>query len=106
MLRQYALSPHYSTIFGVVGRRIALSHMETLSAYAYIALRDQTSAAVRLGLLGPNEAQGILRETLAHVRSNIDRAKDLEYDQAFKVAAALEIAQAHHPKLYSHLFQN
>jgi urease accessory protein len=106
MLQRLGLSPHYAPVFGIVARTIGLTHMETLSAYAYIALRDQVSAAVRLGLLGPNEAQGILRDTLEHVQSNINPVMDLAYHQAFKVAAALEIAQAHHPKLYSHLFQN
>jgi urease accessory protein len=105
-LQQNSLSPHYSAVFGIVARTIGLTHTETLSAYAYIALRDQVSAAVRLGLLGPNEAQGILRDTLAHAHTNISRVMDLEYHQAFKVVVALEIAQAHHPKLYSHLFQN
>lgn len=105
-LQRNGLSPHYSAVFGIVTRIVGLSHMETLSAYAYIALRDQVSAAVRLGLLGPNEAQGMLRETLGHVQTHIDRVKGLGYHRAYKVAAALEIAQAHHPKLYSRLFQN
>jgi urease accessory protein len=105
-LRLHDLPSHYAPIFGVVSRKIGFSHKETLSAYAYIALRDQVSAAIRLGLLGPHEAQAILRETLGCVNTNIDRAKDLSYDQAFKVAMALEIAQAHHPNLYSHLFQD
>jgi urease accessory protein len=105
-LQNRSLLTHYSAIFGMVCRTIGLSHIQTLSAYAYIALRDQTSAAVRLGLLGPHEAQSILRENLGHVDATIERVKDLEYHQAYKVAVALEIAQAHHPKLYSHLFQN
>jgi len=106
LLQRLGLSPHYAPVFGIVARTIGLTHTQTLSAYAYIALRDQVSAAVRLGLLGPNEAQGILRETLADAHTNIRGVMDLAYHQAFKVAVALEIAQAHHPKLYSHLFQN
>lgn len=106
LLQRLGVSPHYAPVFGIVARTIGLTHTETLSAYAYIALRDQVSAAVRLGLLGPNEAQGILRQTLAQAHTNISRVMELEYHQAFKVAVALEIAQAHHPKLYSHLFQN
>lgn len=106
LLQRLSLSPHYAPVFGIVAQTIGLTRMQTLSAYAYIALRDQVSAAVRLGLLGPNEAQGILRDTLGHVHTNISRVMELEYHQAFKVAVALEIAQAHHPKLYSHLFQN
>jgi urease accessory protein len=105
-LQRRGLSTHYAPVFGIVSRSIGLTHRQTLSAYAYIALRDQMSAAIRLGLLGPHEAQGILREALGHVDRNITRVLDLEYHQAFKVAVVLEIAQAHHPKLYSHLFQN
>lgn len=106
VLQERGLFTHYAAVFGIVSRTIGLSHIQTLSAYAYIALRDQASAAIRLGLLGPHEAQRILRESLGHVDEIIDRVKDLEYQQAFKTAVALEIAQAHHPKLYSHLFQN
>ncbi len=105
-LQGHELSTHYAPVFGIVSRSIGLTHRQTLFAYAYIALRDQMSAAIRLGLLGPHEAQGILREALGHVDRNISRVLDLEYHQAFKIAVALEIAQAHHPKLYSHLFQN
>lgn len=105
-LQQHNIPTHYSPIFGTVSRTIGLSHLQALSAYAYMALRDQVSAAIRLGLLGPHEAQAILRETLGHVDATIHRAKDLEYNRAFKVAVALEIAQARHPSLYSHLFQN
>jgi urease accessory protein len=105
-LQDRGLFTHYAAVFGMVSRIISLSHIQTLSAYAYIALRDQVSAAIRLGLLGPHEAQSILRETLGHVNETIDRVKALEYREAFKMAVALEIAQAHHPKLYSHLFQN
>ncbi|MFH1118003.1 MAG: urease accessory UreF family protein [Pseudomonadota bacterium] len=106
LLQDRGLNIHYAAVFGIVCRRIGLSHMETLFAYAYIALRDQAGAAVRLGLLGPHESRRILRETLGHVNKTIDRVKDLEYHRAYKTAVALEIAQAHHSKLYSHLFQN
>jgi urease accessory protein len=105
-LRQHDLPTHFAPVFGFVCRKVGFSHTEALSAYAYIALRDQTSAAIRLGLLGPHEAQVILRDTLGRVNATIDRVKGISHDQAFKVAVALEIAQAHHPKLYSHLFQN
>lgn len=105
-LRQHDLPTHFAPIFGFACRNIGFAHAEALSAYAYICLRDQTSAAIRLGLLGPHEAQAFLSETLGLVNDTIERVKDLSYDQAFKVAVALEIAQAHHPNLYSHLFQN
>jgi urease accessory protein len=105
-LRQHNLPTHFAPVFGLICRKLGFSHTEALSAYSYIALRDQTSAAIRLGLLGPHEAQAILRGTLGRVNATVDRSKDLSYDQASKVAVALEIAQAHHPNLYSHLFQN
>lgn len=102
----HELPTHYAPIFGVVARTIGIGHLQALCAYLYIALRDQVSAAIRLGLVGPFEGHGILRQTFEQVGANVSRVKDLEYHQAFKIAAALEIAQAYHPKLYSHLFQN
>ncbi len=100
------LSTHYAPLFGIVCRVIGFTHRETLSAYAYISLRDQISAAIKLGMFGPHKAQGILQEVLRNVSAEINLVKKLEYYEAYRIALALEIAQANHPGLYSRLFQN
>ena len=105
-LQHNELPTHYAPLFGIVCRTIGLAHMETLSAYAYISLRDQISAAIKLGMFGPHKAQAILGEVLGKVSAKINLVKDLEYYEAYRIALALEIAQANHTGLYSRLFQN
>ncbi|MGC8605677.1 MAG: urease accessory protein UreF [Desulfomonilaceae bacterium] len=105
-LQDNDLSSHYGPLFGNVCRTIGFTHLETLFAYTYISLRDQIGAGIKLGIFGPHEAQGILGEILGKVSAKINLAKDLEWHKAYRVAFALEIAQANHPGLYSRLFQN
>ncbi|MEW6529880.1 MAG: urease accessory UreF family protein [Thermodesulfobacteriota bacterium] len=100
------LNPHLAPVFGVVAGLLGLSRRDAASAYLYITLRDQISAAVRLGLLGPQDAQRALRETLDHINEVVERVIEMQYHEAYKVASILEIAQARHQSLYSRLFQN
>jgi len=100
------LNPHLAPVFGLVAGLLGLSRRDAASAYLYIALRDQASAAVRLGLLGPQDAQRALREALDHLDEVVEQVIEMQYHEAYKVASILEIAQARHQSLYSRLFQN
>ncbi len=100
------LKPHFAPAFGSIAKLVGLSHELAVKGYLYMSLRDQTYAALRLGMLGPHQAQKILSELLVEIDSAAGPALGLEYHQAFKVSAVLEIAQAHHPMLYSRLFQS
>ncbi len=105
-LQKCNLPPHLAPTFGVCAALIGLSHRDALSGYCYMSLRDQITAAVRLGLLGPHEAQWVLGKALAQLDGAVDSVFDLEYHQASRPCFALEIAQAHHSRLYSRLFQS
>jgi len=105
-LARHNLSPHLPPTFGACAGLMGLPHRESLSGYCYMSLRDQITAAVRLGLVGPHEAQWALRNALARLDDAVDSAFRLEYHQAFRSCFALEIAQAHHSRLYSRLFQS
>jgi urease accessory protein len=105
-VKAHRIEPHFVPTFGTVANLLGLSHEEAVKGYFYMSLRDQTYAALRLGMLGPHQAQKILAELLDEIDSAAGAALHLEYHQAFKVSAVLEIAQAHHPLLYSRLFQS
>ncbi|MFZ5868742.1 MAG: urease accessory protein UreF [Thermodesulfobacteriota bacterium] len=105
-LETQQLNPHLAPVFGLVAGLLGLSRRDTASAYLYITLRDQAGAAVRLGLLGPQDAQRALREALNHINEVVERVIEMQYHEAYKVASILEIAQARHQSLYSRLFQN
>lgn len=105
-LRAHELNPYFAPTFGAVACVIGLSQEQAVRGYFYMSVRDQTYAALRLGMLGPHQAQKILTELLDDINGAAGAALKLEYHQAYKVSAVLEIAQAHHPMLYSRLFQN
>jgi urease accessory protein len=100
------LNPHLAPVFGLAAGFLGLSRRDTASAYLYITLRDQAGAAVRLGLLGPQDAQRALRGPLDQMDEVVERVVGMQYHEAYKVASILEIAQARHHSLYSRLFQN
>lgn len=97
---------HYPPVFGICARLIGLGLDDTVTTYSYIALRDQIASAVRLGMLGPHQGQGMLRQAFEGFPEIVSQSRDRDYTQACKTAPILEIAQAHHPRLYSRLFRN
>jgi len=105
-LEETKLAPHFVPTFGVCTKLAGLSINDALSGYCYMALRDQMSAAVRLGLLGPHEGQRFLRKLLSEVPGVLSAVEDLRYFQAFRTCVVLDIVQAHHSRLYARLFRS
>ncbi len=105
-LKERKIAPHFVPTFGVCTKLARLSIDDALSGYCYMALRDQINAAVRLGLLGPHEGQRFLRKLLDEVPEILSSTADLQYCQAVRTCVSLDIAQAHHSKLYSRLFRS
>jgi urease accessory protein len=105
-LKRRQLEPHLAPTYGFVARRIGLTHEQAVKGYCFMSIRDQVYAAVRLGILGPLEAQRILGELLAEIDVIAVPALKRECHESFKSCAVLEIAQVHHSRLYSRLFQS
>jgi urease accessory protein len=105
-LKHEGLNPHFPPTFGLVAGCIGLSRRQAVQGYLYMAVRDQICAAVRLGMLGPNEAQRALGEKIGEIEQLIEPALELDYTQATRSGVVLEIAQAHHVHLYTRLFQS
>ena len=72
----------------------------------HMALRDQLGAAVRLGLVGSLQAQGMHRRFAARAEALRCRHASRSHHQARKTAPMIEMGQAGHPYLYSRLFQS
>ena len=68
--------------------------------------RGTLSAAVRLGLTGPTNAQRLLAELGAHVEGTLARCSALEIDEAAQTAPLVDAWQAAHDRLYSRIFQS
>ncbi len=105
-LKERKLTSHFVPTFGVCVKLAGLRIGEALFSYCYMALRDQIGAAVRLGLFGPQEGQRFLSELLDKVPAVLSAVQDLRYLQAVRTCVCLEIAQAHHSRLYSRMFRS
>ena len=97
---------HYTPAFTISLATLNIELNMIKELYLYVILRDQISAAVRLGLTGPTKGAGILSQLLRRTEKYINKYSNLEYTDAFRAAPMLEIAQAKHHELYTKLFQN
>jgi len=105
-LRERDVLTHFAPVFGMTASIIELPREEAVRAYGYMAVRDQISAAVRLGILGPFEGQRLLRNVIEELDAILIPALDMDYRDAFRSSPVLEIGQANHSRLYSRLFQS
>jgi len=91
----------------VLGKTLAaMDWSETMKAelWTYLLVRDQTSAAIRLGILGPGAAvhiQGQVYDAAAWTPS-----RSPPWPEAYRMTALNDMAVASHGQLYSKLFQN
>ncbi len=97
---------HHAPMFGAIFGTLGIAPEETLTAYLHGAARGILSAAVRLGLLGPLEAQRLHAERAALLDAILDSARPLEPVQAAQTAPLLEIYAALHERLDGRMFQS
>lgn len=83
-----------------------ISLAEAQALLLHLALRDQLGAAVRLGLVGSLQAQGLHRAFLPLAESLRMRNAEATHHRSRKTAPMIEMGQAGHPYLYSRLFQS
>lgn len=83
-----------------------LSLAEGQTLLLHLALRDQLGAAVRLGLVGSLQAQGLQRAFLPQAERLRLRYAEASHHGSRRSAPMLEMGQAGHPYLYSRLFQS
>lgn len=104
--RRHGWPCHWAPMFGGVARRIGLERGETLRLLAFGHARSLVSAAVRLGALGPLEAQGVQRRLADVGEAAVVRAEAMPADEAHGSAPLVDLLQASHGKLYSRLFSS
>lgn len=74
--------------------------------YLYFILRDQISSAIRLGIIGPSRGHVILAGLTDYVEHHQAATAQRHWEEATRTTALLDVAQIHHPKIYTKLFQN
>jgi urease accessory protein len=74
--------------------------------HLFCLLRDQVSAAIRLGLVGPAEGHELQASLFGHCERLQRRSAERRHRDAWRCAPLIDLAQASHSRLYSRLFQN
>ncbi len=97
---------HYGVVFGAVGRLLELPLSSTLRLALFIAVRDLMSSAVRLNVLGPLRAQGLLFELQPSIAKASDPDGVPSPHEAVQTAPVMDVLQNAHDGLYSRLFQS
>jgi len=105
-VRTHTLAGHLAPLFGVTTARLGLARLDAQRVFLHLTLRSVLSAAIRLGALGPIEAQRWQHERAGLLERVIDRCAHLREDEIAQTAPLTEIFGSHHDALYSRLFQS
>ena len=105
-LTQQALPAHFVPLFGLSLSKAGFALPAIQTTYLHLALRDQLSAAIRLGFIGPMAGHR-LQHDFYGVFENLLAAADIRpYAEASRCTVLLDVAQMLHDNIYSRLFQN
>jgi urease accessory protein len=97
---------HLAPVFGALAAELGLTLDEASALWLHGALRTVLSAAVRLGALGPHEAQGVQRALAPACERVLAACAGLGPEDVAVSAPIAEVAGALHDTLYSRLFQS
>ena len=102
--RARLLRVHHAPAFGALTRALGVDRREALETYLHGALRAVTSAAVRLGLVGPNEAQRMTAARAPLLDRVIATCGDLPAEDAAQAAPIADLLAAAHDHLDARIF--
>ena len=97
---------HFAVAFGVTLRAAEVARADAERLYLHQTLRGVLSAAVRLGRLGPLEAQAVQAGLAAAADQVMATCAGLGPDEVAQVAPLEELWGMLHDRLYSRLFQS
>ena len=97
---------HYLPVYALCMKRLECENADIERLYLFMVLRDQISAAIRLGVIGPMDGNVLQRNLYATCESVRIASGDKRFNDAVKTCPVLELAQGYHDYIYSKLFQN
>lgn len=105
-VRARACAGHHAPMFGAALGALGVPRQEAQALYLHGALRGVVSAAVRLGLVGPLEAQRLQLESAPLLDAVLHECEDRGLDEVAQPAPLLDLFGAAQDRLYSRLFQS
>ena len=106
VVRARRLAAHHAPTFGAVLRAVDIERAEAQRLYLHLALRGVSSAAVRLGVIGPHEAQRIAHAAAPTMDEVMTACAERSVDAAAQTSPMIEAMQGVQDRLYSRLFQS
>ncbi|WP_224998893.1 urease accessory protein UreF [Cesiribacter sp. SM1] len=97
---------HFIPVYALALKQLQFSPDEIRSMYLHMALRDQVSAAIRLGFIGSMEGNALQHQFYTVFEDLISMHSHKTYKDACRSAFLLDTAQVFHENVYSKLFQN
>jgi urease accessory protein len=97
---------HHAPMFGAVTRALDLSLGDARRVFRFQHLRGVASAAVRLGLLGPLEAQAMQRDLIPRAEELLAKTAHFGLDDLAQTHPIAELCASRHDTLYSRLFMS
>ena len=105
-IRDEKLSGHLAPIFGATMRSLGIDEEACGQLSLFTTLRGAISSAVRLGVIGPLEAQRIQASLADEAAALVAPARKIPMDAAAQTSPFLDMLQANQDRLYSRLFQS
>jgi urease accessory protein len=97
---------HLAPMFGASLASLGAARDEVQALHLYVALRGVASAAVRLGVVGPHEAQRLQRGHGPTLDAVLAACANLAPREAATASPLLDLMGATHDRLYARLFQS
>lgn len=95
---------HYAPVFGVIMKKLSMERGPMQRSFLHISLRGMLSASVRLGMIGPYQAQKILTAFHPKLEEVIRKCGPYGLDDVSQTAPLIDIYQNNQDQLYSKLF--
>jgi urease accessory protein len=95
---------HYAVVFGAVVRHWELDLDDSLHVYAWQAIRQQLSAAQRLGKIGQSGVQDLLHRLKPTMGEAVMVSRSIQLEQAGTFAPLLDLAGMAHEQQQARLF--
>jgi urease accessory protein len=97
---------HFAPVFGACLRRLDVPRETAGRMHLFNHLRSVLAAAVRLNIVGPMEAQMLMRQLSPKTEQVWTQCKMLTPDEVAQTAPLLDLWQGAQDRLYSRLFQS
>lgn len=105
-VRRDRLACHLAPVAGALTAALGIARHDGLRLFLFLHLRALVSTAVRLGIVGPLEAQGLQHRLGTTAEDVLVRCADLGPEDAASSAPLHDLFQGHQDRLYSRLFMS